>query len=133
MAGIDDLEDLWREHDVTFAYVFGSRAEGTATRRSDHDVAVMFGHPPTLLEVGALQSALVSALGTDVDLVELDGASLELQARVVQRGRLVYSSDEPRRVSFEVITRSLWFDYEPTLRRLTRAYLDHVARSGLAS
>lgn len=133
MANVDDLGELWRAHDVTVAYLFGSRAEGTATPSSDHDVAVLFGHPATLLEVGALQADLVDALGTDVDVVELDRAALELRARVVQRGRLIHSTDEPRRVEFEVRTRSLWFDFEPTLRWMTRAYLDHVARRGLAS
>lgn len=133
MADVDELDELWRAHDVAVAYVFGSRAEGSATERSDYDIAVLFGHPVTLREVGALQADLVDALGTDVDVVELDRAPLELQARVIQRGRLIHSTDEPRRVEFEVRTRSLWFDFEPTLRWMTQAYLDHVARRGLAS
>lgn len=48
---------------IRFAYLFGSRATGTATER------------------------------------------------VLQEGRLIYSSDEPARVAFEVRTRSVYFDY----------------------
>lgn len=118
---------VWRRHGVAVAYLFGSRAEGTARAASDHDVAVLFERAPTVLRVGALQADLVTALGTSVDLVDLEQAPLELRGTVVQRGRLIHSSDEPRRVAFEGDTRSRWFDYRPTIQMLTRAYLRRLA------
>ena len=53
-----DLSEVFAAHDVAVAYLFGSRAEGTAGPTSDHDVAVLFanrnrhwmrrsGSPPT--------------------------------------------------------------------------------------
>jgi predicted nucleotidyltransferase len=127
----DRLLDVLAGHDVAVAYLFGSRAAAVAREDSDHDVAVLFGHDATLGEVGALQAALVGALGTAVDLVELDRAPLELRAKVVQDGRLLLSIDESRRVGFETATRSRWFDYRPVLEELTRAYLHKVATDGL--
>jgi len=128
---LDALRAALRRHGVAVAYLFGSRAEGTARPDSDHDVAVLFFGEADLGAVGALQADLVAAAGTPVDLVELDRASLELRAKVIQDGRLLLSDDEPRRVAFETDTRSRWFDFRPTLEAMTRAYLRRVATRGL--
>lgn len=120
-----------RARGVVVAYLFGSRAEGTAREGSNHDLALLFADEPTLGELGALQADLAALTGTSVDLVELDRATLELRAKVVQEGTLVFSDDEPRRVAFETQTRSRWFDFRPTLEALTRAYLRRVATRGL--
>lgn len=128
---VEALRAIFRDHHVAVAYMFGSRAAGTSTDRSDHDMAVLFDGHPGLFEVGALQMALASQLGTAVDVVELDRATLELQAAVIQTGRLLHSTDEPRRVTFESTTRSRWFDFRPVVEHLTRAYLRRVATKGL--
>jgi predicted nucleotidyltransferase len=128
---VEAVRALLRQHHVAVAYLFGSRARGTANERSDYDLAVLFRGEPTLGEVGALQSALSGLLGTAVDLIELDRASLELQAAVIQEGTVLLRDDEPRRVAFEVATRSRWFDYRPVLQELTAAYLARVAAKGL--
>lgn len=128
---LDRLTPALRRRGVTIAYLFGSRAEGTAREGSDHDLALLFTREPTLGDLGALQADLVALSGTPVDLVELDRATLELRAKVVQEGRLLFSDDEPRRVAFETATRSRWFDFRPTLEALSRAYLRRVAAEGL--
>lgn len=121
------------EAGARFAYLFGSRATGEKRRGSDADVAVMPAGELSLLELGRLADKLAGALGVpDVDLVLLDRASLELRGRVVQAGHLIFSVDEPRRVAFEVRTRSEYFDYLPTLQAHTRRYLRQVAERGLA-
>lgn len=125
------LRAILRRHGVVVAYLFGSRAEGSARESSDHDIAVLFDGAAELGDVAALQADLVAVAGTPVDLVELDRTSLELRAKAVQDGTLLFSADEPRRVAFETATRSRWFDYRPTLEWLTRAYLRRVATRGL--
>jgi predicted nucleotidyltransferase len=76
---------------VRFAYVFGSVAAGTATRRSDVDLAVSVRPRGTLLDDARLHDALVHALGRDdVDLVVLEDAPLWMRYRAVG-GRPVYS------------------------------------------
>ncbi len=115
-----------------FAYLFGSRASGTAQADSDADVAIMPSGELGLLERARLESRIAHALGVvDVDLVLLDRATLELRGHVVQTGRLIYSADEPARVAFEVRTRSEYLDFLPALQTLERAYLSRVARCGL--
>lgn len=43
----------------------------------------------------------------------LGSASIELRGAVVQDGRVLFSADEPRRVAFEVRTRSEYLDLPP--------------------
>jgi len=126
------LETILGDEGILFAYLFGSRASGTAHARSDADIAVMPSRPLGLLERERLVLGLVRALGVpDVDLIALDRAALEMRGRVVQEGRPIYSADEPPRVAFEVRTRSEYFDFVPTLRTLERSYLARVAERGL--
>ncbi len=126
------FETILGDEGILFAYLFGSRASGTAHARSDADIAVMPSRPLGLLERERLVLGLVRALGVpDVDLIALDRAALEMRGRVVQEGRPIYSADEPARVAFEVRTRSEYFDFVPTLRTLERSYLARVAERGL--
>lgn len=117
---------------ASFAYLFGSRASGTASSVSDADVALMPGRPLGLLEREQIAARLAEALhAPDVDLVMLDRASLELRGHVVQRGRPIYSADEPARVAFEVRTRSQYLDFLPTLKACQVSFLARVAERGL--
>jgi uncharacterized protein len=124
----DRVASVLREAGVQAAYLFGSRARGSARATSDLDIAVLTGRHIGLLEEQRLADALGQAVGMPVDVVVLDRASLELRGRVVQEGELVFSQDEPARVAFEVRTRSEYFDFLPTLRMHTESYLRRVAR-----
>ena len=127
-----DLSEVFAAHGVAVAYLFGSRAEGTARPASDHDVAVLFTGPePALDATVRLSAALSAVLGTDVDVVDLDRADLELRGHVAERGRLLYSADEPRRVRFEVDSRLRWIEFRPVVAETTRAFLRRVAAEGL--
>lgn len=129
---IADMAEVFVAHDVAVAYLFGSRANGTARPVSDHDVAVLFtGSRPALAATELLGADLAAVLGTAVDVVDLDRATLELRGRVAEDGRAVYSSDEPRRVRFEVDARMRWIEFRPTLRAATRGFLRRVAGEGL--
>ncbi len=126
------VDQAMAEAAIRFAYLFGSRATGTATEHSDADVAIMPSAALSLRERARLATQLAEAFGVaDVDLILLDRARLELRGRVVGEGKLIYSRDEPARVAFEVRTRSAYFDYLPTLQGLQNAYLTHVAGHGL--
>jgi predicted nucleotidyltransferase len=123
---------IFRQAGVVVAYLFGSRATATHRDDSDADVAVLLDGGLGLLDQEALADRLARALGVPgVDLIVLDTASLELQGRVVQEGRAIFSADEPRRVAFEVATRSRYFDFVPVLQAHTEGYLRKVAREGL--
>ena len=86
---------------------------------------------PALDATVRLGADLAVTLGTDVDVVDLDRAGLELRGRVAERGRLLHSSDEARRVRFEVDARMRWIEFRPVVQATTRAYLRRVATEGL--
>jgi predicted nucleotidyltransferase len=126
------LSPVFTDHEVAVAYLFGSRAAGTARPDSDHDVAVLFAAAdPPLDATVRLAADLATVLGTPVDVVDLDRATLELRGRVAESGRLLHSADETRRVRFEVDARMRWIEFRPVLEETTRAYLHRVASHGL--
>lgn len=113
---------------VDVAYLFGSRVDGSARADSDADVAVLTSRRLGLLDREVLADRLARVLDVPrVDLVVLEEASLELRGHVVQKARLLYSRDEPRRVAFETRTRSEWFDYRPVLEAHSRRWLRQLA------
>jgi uncharacterized protein len=88
--------------------------------------------PLDLLAEAAVADQLAQALRVPaVDLVDLRRAPLRLRGRVLEKGLLLYSSDEPGRVAFEVRTRSEYFDFLPTQRAHRDEFLRRVAAKGL--
>jgi predicted nucleotidyltransferase len=122
----DDLEDKLRRAlvgvrpDVVAAYLFGSRARGTARADSDVDVAVLVRGEPAATLDGLGMDLLVDLerdLRLPVDLVVLNRAPPDLVHRVLRDGRLVLERDRSARIQFEVQARNQYFDMQPILRR----------------
>lgn len=109
---------------VVSAYLFGSTARGTATSRSDVDVAVLFRPAPPSTVSGLrldLAAALERRLRRPVQLVVLNRAPCDLTHRVLRDGILVLDRDPVARIRFEVRTRNEYFDLKPFLDRYRRA------------
>ncbi|MDX1607086.1 MAG: nucleotidyltransferase domain-containing protein [Candidatus Competibacterales bacterium] len=105
-------------------YLFGSAARGTADRRSDVDIAVLYPEqPPDCLEWLGLDLALAleRLLGRPVDLVVLNRAPVDLIHRVLRDGVLICERDRSARVRFEVQVRNAYFDLLPYLRQYRKA------------
>ena len=78
---------------VLGVFLFGSQADGSATPRSDIDLAVLFDHNLSLKEELEFEVAVSLVLGTDdVDIVNLNCANLLLRSRAI-RGKLLYERD----------------------------------------
>lgn len=108
---------LTREDDVLAAYVFGSRARGTAGPRSDVDVAVLLDGEA---DPADRDLALRAVLGDEVDLVILNKAPVALAYRVVSEGVLVLSRDERVRQAHWARTIDQYLDTAPMRRTLER-------------
>ena len=134
MATQLDIEQLKREaarvfagRGVHFAYLHGSQADGTATDRSDVDLAIMTDALSSVerlkLEL-ALEVELAKQMpGVSFDVRSLNEAPLPFRGRVVQQGQVVFCLDDPERVDFEGLTRKLYFDFRPTLEAHQAAYI----------
>lgn len=111
---------------VAAAWLFGSRARGTAGPSSDIDVAVLFSQDPprTLAAVPSdLLAGVAHELGAGaprVDLVVVNHASCDLVHRVLRDGLLLVEHDRSARVRFETRKRAEYFDLKPFLDRYRR-------------
>jgi predicted nucleotidyltransferase len=106
-------------HGASAVYLFGSVARDEAAGDSDVDVGVLFADPPALTldaQPYGLEGDLERHLGGRVDLVPLNHAPVDLRARVLRDGLLVFERDRAARIRFEVSTRNEAFDLEPILR-----------------
>jgi predicted nucleotidyltransferase len=112
---------------IAAAYLFGSRATGEATERSDIDVAVLvfpeeaksFG----LWEELGLEAELSLRLGTDrVDVVVLNRCPLPLAYNIVAKGQVIYEADAITNMDFVEHTLDLYFDFAPRLQEYYREY-----------
>lgn len=113
------VAEVLRGTGASFAFVHGSRATGAAGTESDLDVAAWWpGHAPSPWDV---------ALPTEVDLLVLNDAPLELAGRVALDGRLLFDDDPPARVAWQAQTRLIYLDEEHRQRALDR---DFVSRRG---
>lgn len=114
------------------AYLFGSRARGTARTGSDVDLGVLFTEPPTSALHGPpdrIADALERELSAGVEVVVLNTAPPDLVHRVLRDGLLVHEADRSARVRFEVARRREYLDLLPVLRRYRRlAPLEEPAR-----
>ncbi|MGI8758033.1 MAG: nucleotidyltransferase domain-containing protein [Acidimicrobiales bacterium] len=102
-----------------FAFVHGSRAEGTDRKGSDIDLAAWFdGHDPAPWRIGGFPPR--------VDLLVLDRAPLELAGRVALHGVLLFDDDPPARVRWVALTRRMYLDERPRTEVARRIFFEGV-------
>jgi predicted nucleotidyltransferase len=108
--------------EVLAAYLYGSRARGTASPTSDLDLGILLRTvpPPTLKGVAReIEDTVERALRIPVEVVVLNGASPDLVHRILRDGILLLDRDRAARLRFEVQSRNEYFDLAP-VRRLYR-------------
>src|SRR5262249_49741006 len=96
---------------------------GTAGKRSDVDVAVLYeGEPPPgFARLGIpLAGDLERRIGRAVDVVVPNRAPADLVPRVLRDGRLPIARDPSRRTAFDGHKRKEYFDLLPHLRLYRR-------------
>ncbi len=112
-----------RDPRVLAVFLFGSQADGTATPRSDIDLAVLFDREIDFKEELAFDVGVSLILRThDVDVVNLNRASLLLRFRAIA-GRLLYERDFVRVADFIEQTMIEYRDFEPRAQAALRDYL----------
>jgi predicted nucleotidyltransferase len=113
---------LAQRSEVLEAYLFGSRARGDATARSDIDVAVTVQQPTRSGGFGyqaELATELMAALGESrIDVVLLNGADPLLYHRVLRDGVRVWARDLAATTTREGQALSRYCDYVPRLAKI---------------
>ena len=93
MDGIDTrIVRLLRQQlpDVVAIYRFGSSITQNSRPDSDVDTAILPSHPLDSFRVWKVAQTLAQLVGTDVDLVDLLGATTVMRAQVISTGRRLY-------------------------------------------
>lgn len=115
-VSVEALRQALREAGALFAFLHGSRADGTDRAASDIDVAAWLGR-----RVGAWEVPMPPR----VDLLVLDTAGLELAGRVAQRGVLLFDDDPPTRVAWQADNCKRYLSEEPRRRALRATVFGH--------
>lgn len=103
--------------------LFGSRARGDATARSDWDLGYL-----GTIDADGLLLALVEATGTErIDLVDLARASGLIRYRAARDGRALFERHAGSFERFQIQAVGFWCDVQPILQA---GYEDLLAQLG---
>lgn len=113
------------KHDpeVLAVLLFGSRARGDATTRSDYDVCLVLAAEPAS-DLAAAHKRLDYLAEADLDLVLFQQLPLHIRSRVLKEGVVLFVRDEDRLYDLAISTTRAFEDF----RHIHREYLDQVAR-----
>ena len=122
---------IFNNHPVLFAYLFGSFATGCSHTFSDIDIAV---YTEGITPVKSLELELLLSLKFDKKLNcksksevrIINNLPLVIKGQIISDGLLIYSDNEVERVDFETRVRSAYFDFLPVIQNYQRIYLDKV-------
>jgi predicted nucleotidyltransferase len=112
-----------RDPEVLAVIVFGSRARGDASPRSDLDVCLVLAPEPG--SSVALDRARLDYLAeAEVDLVVFQRLPLAVRSRILKEGSVVFVRDEPALYALAARTARAFEGF----RHIHRDYLERVAR-----
>lgn len=83
----EEIRRIARQHGALRVHVFGSRARDQGRASSDVDLLVELESGRDLLDLVALKQDLEALLGCPVDVVEKEGLSPHLRARILAEAR----------------------------------------------
>jgi len=110
-------------------YIYGSYATNSANAESDIDIAFLTEEKITPVEKWKIQEALAAKMDKNIDLVDLKDASVVLKKEVVEKGKLIYSSDKYKTEYFEMTTISMYLDLNETRKHILNDYYEEYGRN----
>jgi uncharacterized protein len=114
--------------DISGIYIFGSFADQTATSNSDIDIGFLTQQKIDPVKKWEIQEELASILDNDIDLVDLKDASVILRAEVIEKGKLIYTSDQYQTDYFEMTTYSMYADLNESRMDVLTDYEEKYGR-----
>lgn len=112
---LEGLEELFENHDVRLAYLFGSYLDGSFDERSDVDVGVLFEDYRGLVQVSRLETELQGHFDVEVDVRPLNVDDIVFKKEVVETGVPVFESGD--RIGFETRVFQRYMDMKPYIDR----------------
>ncbi|MCK4241844.1 MAG: nucleotidyltransferase domain-containing protein [Candidatus Atribacteria bacterium] len=87
-----------------FIYIFGSTVKGRGREESDIDIAFLRDKKIDEYELFILSQKLADILKKEVDLIDLSQASTVFKIQIIKTGKLIYNSDNKRKMYFQMRT-----------------------------
>ncbi len=114
---IKRLKKVLENHrEISFVYLYGSRARGDYNDRSDIDVGVYLSRdfkPDIFYEARLSEEIEREAKVKNVEVVVLNNKPIRFLNQVLRYGRLILSRDEKERVKFETFITKTYIDMKP--------------------
>lgn len=111
----DFIIKIDKEYPIKLAYLFGSRAKGTENAMSDVDIALIFNNTYDAMDEIFIRGYIIekgkSYFNLEVDVVQLNKASLALKYEVIKDGIIIKDTDDGTRAEFESLALREYFDF----------------------
>jgi predicted nucleotidyltransferase len=120
------IRHLIDKHAPWVIYLFGSFARGTARPNSDLDLALACDRAQGAYDLFITAQEIASKLHREVDVVDLNTASTVFQMQIVSTGKVLYCTDETRRISFEALVYKMY----ARLNEERKVILDQINETG---
>ena len=123
-----EIDKIFEQKQVIFAYLFGSQANGTAIKSSDVDIAVMFQKNLTEGERFQKRLQLMSVLPKIFDNKKVEVVSLNdikdilFKFSIIQPGKIIFKKDYDALLNFDLQTANDYYDFKPFLEMYNEAY-----------
>lgn len=106
---------------IGFIYLFGSQAAGTATKKSDIDIAVFCGKKLDPITRWNIQAELANELNSEVDLIDLLNTSTVMQHQIIYNGQCIYDPNK-KSAAFEMQVISMYQDLNVQRAEILKQY-----------
>jgi predicted nucleotidyltransferase len=103
-------------------YLFGSYGDGVASENSDVDIGYLSGEEYSQLERWEMSQKLASALGKDVDLVDMRQTNTIFRYQILSTGKRIYGSGYDVE-SFENLAYSFYLRFQEERKPIVDAIM----------
>ena len=112
-------------------YLFGSQNDGSATKKSDVDIAYLSQKPLSSLERWDVSQKLASLLSLDVDLIELSTTNTIFRYQILSTAERIYG-DGYDVESFETLAYSFYLRFQEERQPIVDEIMKNKSVFGVA-
>jgi len=110
-------------------YLFGSQNDGTATKKSDIDIAYLSKNPLSSLVRWDISQKLASVLSLDVDLIELSSTNTIFRYQILSTAERIYGKGYEVE-SFETLAYSFYLRFKEERQPIVDEIMKDVSAFG---
>ncbi|MEG8989123.1 nucleotidyltransferase domain-containing protein [Ignavibacteria bacterium 4148-Me] len=128
-------EIIKENNNISFAYLFGSRANNNIRLGSDLDIAVYFENEPSLDEIGKLSSELEILTSCEIDLIKLNNlydTNPELAYNIIKDGILIFHRNINIANEFKKNAILRYLDFKPLRDKFHNLFLERLSKNKFA-